>query len=147
MYSSAEPSTSGSSSIWYRDDRRFTAHDVLPLCRAHDWSAARKPRELLVAIKNSHAIVTAWDGPRLVGRANAVSDGSLVVYYPQALVLREYQRRGIGYEMMQRPMSRYSGFHPQVLLADSEAIGFYRRCGFHRAGQTEPMWIYAGCEH
>ena len=23
----------------------------------------------------------------------------------------------------------------------------YRKCGFERAGHTEPMWVYAGTEH
>ena len=27
------------------------------------------------------------------------------------------------------------------------AIDFYRKCGFERAGHTEPMWVYAGSEH
>ena len=28
-----------------------------------------------------------------------------------------------------------------------QAIDFYRKCGFSRAGKTEPMWIYAGHDH
>lgn len=34
-----------------------------------------------------------------------------------------------------------------MLTADGEAIEFYKRLGFERAGKTEPMWIYAGTEH
>jgi hypothetical protein len=26
-------------------------------------------------------------------------------------------------------------------------VEFYRKCGFERAGRTEPMWIYGGHEH
>jgi hypothetical protein len=44
-------------------------------------------------------------------------------------------------------MSRYDGFHQQVLLADGRATEFYRKCGFVRAGKTEPMWIYSGDDH
>jgi len=32
------------------------------------------------------------------------------------------------------------------LLTD-ERFEFYRKCGFERAGKTEPMWIYAGHDH
>lgn len=31
--------------------------------------------------------------------------------------------------------------------ADGRAIAFYESLGFVRAGQTEPMWVYAGDEH
>ena len=29
----------------------------------------------------------------------------------------------------------------------SGILDFYRKCGFERAGKTEPMWIYAGHDH
>jgi ribosomal protein S18 acetylase RimI-like enzyme len=32
-------------------------------------------------------------------------------------------------------------------VSDGRAIDFYRKCGFTRAGKTEPMWIYAGQDH
>ncbi len=34
-----------------------------------------------------------------------------------------------------------------MLVADGRAIDFYKKCGFARAGKTEPMWIYAGQDH
>ena len=27
------------------------------------------------------------------------------------------------------------------------AVGFFERCGFARAGETQAMWVYAGGEH
>jgi len=44
-------------------------------------------------------------------------------------------------------LDRYTGFHQLMLAADGKAIDFYKSVGFVRAGQTEPMWIYAGNEH
>jgi len=35
----------------------------------------------------------------------------------------------------------------QMLTADGKAIDFYKKNGFERAGQIEPMWIYKGNEH
>ncbi len=120
---------------------------VLALYRANDWSAAEKPQSLLSALANSDAVVTAWDGTKLVGLANAISDGHLVVYYPHMVVLPEYQGRGIGRRMMEMLGEKYEGFHQQALLAEREAIGFYEKCGFTRAGKTEAMWIFQGTEH
>ena len=93
------------------------------------------------------SLVTAWDGSKLVGLGNAISDGYLVVYYPHLLVLPDYQRRGIGTRLMQMLMAHYAGFHQHMLTADGLALDFYRKCGFERAGKTEPMWIYAGHDH
>jgi ribosomal protein S18 acetylase RimI-like enzyme len=63
------------------------------------------------------------------------------------LVLPDYQGRGIGTELMRRLLACYRGFHQHMLVADGRAIDFYRKCGFERAGKTEPMWIYAGHDH
>ena len=48
---------------------------------------------------------------------------------------------------MRRLKKKYQGFHQHVLIADGRALEFYRKCGFTRAGRTEPMWIYAGTDH
>jgi GNAT superfamily N-acetyltransferase len=136
-----------SNEIRYSDTRDLLLENVLALYRANEWSAAEKPELLHRALAGSHALVTAWDGPRLVGLGNAISDGWLVVYYPHLLVLPDYQRRGIGTELMQRLLARYAGFHQHILVADGRALDFYRKCGFARAGKTESMWIYAGLDH
>jgi len=133
--------------IQYRLTRELPAEDILAVYRANGWSSAEKPGELLAALANSHTVVTAWVEDRLVGLGNAISDGHLVVYYPHLLVHPDYQGRGIGRELMRRLMKPYAGFHQHMLMADSRAIEFYRKCGFERAGTIEPMWIYAGSDH
>ena len=121
--------------------------EVIELYRANNWSAAEKPQQLLSALKNSHTLVTARISGLLVGIANAISDGYLVVYYPHMLVHPEYQRKGIGRKMMVAMNTIYGSFHQQMLTADGDAIEFYKSVGFVRAGKTEPMWVYAGTEH
>ena len=133
--------------IEYRETRDLPLADVLALYRANEWSSAEKPELLHRALRASHSLVSAWDGDKLVGLGNAISDGCLVVYYPHLLVLPEYQRRGIGAQLLRRLVARYAGFHQHMLVADGRALDFYRKCGFERAGQTEPMWIYAGHDH
>ena len=133
--------------IRYSESRDLPPASVLDLYRANDWSSAQKPDLLHKALLASHSLVTAWAGSKLVGLGNAISDGYLVVYYPHMLVLPEYQGRGIGTELMKRLMARYQGFHQHMLVADGRALDFYRKCGFERAGKTEPMWIYSGHDH
>lgn len=121
--------------------------EVIDLYRANAWSAADKPAQLLLALKNSHTLVTARISDRLVGIANAISDGHLVVYYPHMLVHPEFQKRGIGRRMMAAMQSIYENYHQQMLTADGEAVQFYEALGFKRAGKTEAMWIYGGEDH
>ena len=133
--------------IRYSEIHDLPLENVLDLYRANDWSSAKRPELLHKALLASHSLVSAWDGSKLVGLGNAISDGYLVVYYPHLLVLPEYQGRGIGTELMRRLIARYEGFHQHMLVADGRALDFYRKCGFERAGKTESMWIYAGHDH
>ena len=133
--------------IRFSDAKDVTIDSVLRLYSANRWSSAARPDVLHRALQASHSLVSAWFGKELVGLGSTLSDGHLVVYYSHLLVLPEYQRQGIGREIMRRLMSRYEGFHQQVLIADSRAQAFFRECGFYRAGETEPMWIFAGDEH
>ncbi len=125
----------------------LNANDILQLYQANKWSAAEKPELLLKGLLNSHSLVTAWDGTTLVGLGNAISDGYLVVYYPHLLVLPSYQGKGVGRLIMDKMQEIYKDFHMQMLTADGKAIDFYKKNGFERAGQTEPMWIYKGNDH
>ena len=133
--------------VRYRSTKSLPRAEVLRLYRSVQWSAARKPDRLVRALRRSHSVVTAWVRGSLVGLGNALSDGSLVVYYPHMLVLPEFQGRGIGRELMKRLMKRYRGFHQHILIAEATAVSFYRKCGFKRAGKTDPMWVFKGREH
>jgi GNAT superfamily N-acetyltransferase len=133
--------------IVYSEDRTLPLDPLRELYRANAWSSAEFPEVLQRALLNSHSLVTAWRGGRLLGLGNAISDGFLVVYYPHLLVLPEFQGRGIGSEIMRRLKSKYERFHQHMVVADGGAIEFYRKCGFTRAGGTESMWIYEGSDH
>lgn len=131
------------SRIVYTEDRDLPLECLKALYLANNWSVARGPETLLHALRNSHGLITAWDEGKLVGLANAISDGFLVVYYPHLLVLPDYQGEGIGTEIVRRLTAKYAGFHQHVLIADRECVSFYRHCGFSRAGSMEAMWIHA----
>lgn len=128
-------------------DKNVDEDEVVSLYQANAWSSAEKPKELLAALTNSHSLVLARLDGKLIGIGNAISDGHLVVYYPHLLVHPENQGQGVGRKIMELLKTKYQGFHQQMLTADGEAIEFYESLGFERAGNTEPMWIYAGSEH
>lgn len=121
--------------------------EIIELYTANKWSSAGNPQQLLSALRNSHTLVTARIDRKLVGVGNAISDGHLVVYFPHMLVHPSRHGNGIGRMMMEAMQSVYASFHQQILIADAEATDFYKALGFERAGNTQPMWIYAGAEH
>lgn len=125
-------------------DTELTEDDVLSLYRACAWSAADKPGALMAALRGSHCVLTAWDGQRLIGLGNAISDGALVVYFPHLLVLPEEQGKGVGAALMKAMSEIYRGFHQQVLLSVDNAEPFYRKMGFAPATGVSPLWIYQG---
>ena len=133
--------------VMYSETREIPLDQIVRLYQENDWSSAQKPRQLHDALVSSDSLISAWDGEMLVGIGNAISDGHLVVYYPHLLVLPNCQRRGIGKAIMERLKAKYPGFHQHMLVADRDAVEFYKRCGFQRAGSTEPMWIYEGEDH
>ena len=133
--------------ITISETRDIKIEDILSLYKANEWSSANKPNELYNGLLNSETLITAWEGKKLVGLGNAISDGFLTVYYPHLLVLPEYQGKGIGKLIMVKMQEKYKHFHMQMLTADERSVDFYKKNGFERAGKTEPMWIYQGNEH
>jgi len=121
--------------------------EVIEIYSANDWSSADKPDALMQALRNSHYLLTARKNGKLVGLANAISDGHLVVYYPHLLVHPQFQGQGIGRRIMETMSERYASFHQQMLTADIDAVSFYQEVGFVRAGKTVPMWVYEGEDH
>ena len=127
--------------------KNIKPEEIIHLYKVNNWSSAEKPKELYNALLNSHSLITAWDKDKLIGLGNAISDGYLVVYYPHLLVHPNYQGKGIGQMIMDKMQEKYKGFHMQMLTADGKAIDFYKKMGFEKAGETQPMWIYKGNEH
>lgn len=121
--------------------------EVVEIYAANEWSSAERPEKLIAALRGSESLVTARIDRKLVGLANAISDGHLVVYYPHLLVHPDNQGQGIGALIMAAMRERYNSFHQQMLTADVDSVKFYNRVGFERAGKTVPMWIYAGTDH
>ncbi len=134
-------------SIEIKETKELAQAEIIALYESVDWSSAKKPHKLYQALLHSHSLLTAWDGDRLIGLGNAISDGFLVVYYAHLVVHPDYQGKGVGRMIVERFQEKYGDFHQQILVADGGSIQFYQKCGFERAGQTEPMWIYQGDEH
>ena len=80
-------------------------------------------------LAHANLVVTAWDGPRLVGIARSLTDFAYCTYLSDLAVDLTYQRSGIGRELIRR--TRELGGRATVLLfAAPAAVDYYPRIGF-----------------
>jgi len=86
-------------------------------------------------LQGSSVVVLAIDDAEssVVGFVTAVTDGVLAAYVPLLEVLPEYQRRGIGVELVRRVMERLDGLYMVDLLCDPNMDAFYSRFGMKPA--------------
>lgn len=87
------------------------------------------PDLLRAMIAGARWVISAWDGPLLVGVARGVSDGVSNAYVSTVAVLPSHQRQGIGRAMMTRLLADKPGVKWVVHTSDAgEAL--YRSLGF-----------------
>jgi ribosomal protein S18 acetylase RimI-like enzyme len=109
----------------YRDDHDIDLDQLTILFNAVGWERRTADRERLAQlVRGSMFVVSAWEGDRLVGFARAISDGATNAYISTVAVLPEYQKRGIGREIIRRLVEGRD--HLQfVLHANDNAYPFY----------------------
>lgn len=95
------------------------------------WPKPPSAERHLELLRGSAAVVLAREDPggRVVGFVTAVSDGVLSAYVPLLEVLPEYQRQGIGTELMRRMLDALGDLYMVDLCCDAELEPFYARLG------------------
>lgn len=92
---------------------------LLNLYNDISWTAyTSNPNQLELALKNSLKVWTAWDGDLLVGLARVIGDGSTIIYIQDILVLKAYQRRGIGSHFITTILDEYEDIRQIILLTE-----------------------------
>jgi GNAT superfamily N-acetyltransferase len=83
-------------------------------------------------IERSLAYICAFDGERLIGYVNLAWDGGVHAFLLDTTVHPEYQRRGIGQELVRRAAQVARACSIHVLHVDFEPHlrHFYESCGF-----------------
>lgn len=111
--------------ITYRDTHDVDLDQLTVLFNSVGWERRTTDRERLAQlVRGSLYVVSAWDDDRLVGFARAISDGASNAYISTVAVLPEYQKRGIGRELIRRLLDGRD--HLQfVLHANERAYPFY----------------------
>ena len=94
----------------------------------------RRPLDDRAAMANmlSHGnlVVSAWDGPLLVGLSRSLTDFSFVAYLSDLAVRESHQRRGIGRDLIQQTRDQLGPQCKLVLLTAPLAVDYYPQLGF-----------------
>ncbi|RKN74950.1 GNAT family N-acetyltransferase [Paenibacillus ginsengarvi] len=80
--------------------------------------------------------ITAWDGEKLVGLARAITDFAYCCYLSDLAVDADYQRQGIGAELVRLLRDRLGDQVSLVLLSAPGAIDYYPRIGFEKSDKA-----------
>lgn len=127
--------------IVYKDIKNFNAEDLADLFLSVNWSSGNYPDKLKIAMYNSHSVLSAWDGDKLIGLINCLSDGIMTAYFHYLLIRPEYQCMGVGKNLIDKMLKRYDGYLRKVLIAYDKKIDFYKHCGFEIGKESVPMFI------
>ncbi|MCL1858478.1 MAG: GNAT family N-acetyltransferase [Oscillospiraceae bacterium] len=128
------------SDIIYKDTKDFNAQELQDLFLSVEWSSGHFPDKLVIAMKNSDSVFTAWENNKLVGLINVLDDGVMTAYIHYMLVNPEYQGQGIGKKLICFVKEKYKDYLRICLTAYKHAVGFYESCGF-KTSESKPMNI------
>lgn len=93
------------------------------------WENPPSPETHLALLQGSDHVVLAIEGGRVVGFVTAITDGVLSAYIPLLEVLPEYQGQGIGKELVNRMITKLSGYYMVDLVCGPELRAFYSSLG------------------
>lgn len=90
------------------------------------------PNMLKAAIEHSCFIATAYDYEKLVGIVRAVGDEYSIMFVQDLIVLPEYQRQGIGRQLLKMVIDEYKEVYQLHLLTDNSEKNreFYQSMNF-----------------
>lgn len=83
-------------------------------------------------IENADILVSAWDGEQPVGIARAITDYVFCSYLSDLAVRREYQKQGIGKELINVLRGHLGEEAMLLLLAAPSAMEYYPQLGFEK---------------
>ncbi len=128
--------------ITYSSLRQPTLDQVIELYRASTLGQRRPVDNRHVMegmVDNADLIVTAWDGDRAVGIARTLTDYTYCAYLADLAVHIDWQRRGIGTQLIEATKQLLEPTCFVTLLAAPAANDYYPRVGFDHNPRA---WIW-----
>lgn len=119
--------------IDYRDNALITAEQAIDLYKRSTLGERRPIHNIQTfgaMLKNANLTITAWDGEKLIGISRSLTDFAYVAYLADLAVDQQYQRSGIGKQLIEETKVRLGAECMIVLLAAPKANEYYEHIGF-----------------
>lgn len=125
--------------ITYKDFNILSEEQVKNLYQDASWSNYLLDiKNTMSGIQKSSTVFSAWNQNQLVGMIRGLSDDHTVCYIQDILVLKQFQRQGIGKTLLDKIVKKYPNVKRFVLLTDLEGANeFYLKCGFSETKQLQ----------
>lgn len=105
------------------------------------WAAGRTADDARDMLAHSDLVLSAWDGPRLVGFGRVLTDYVYRASIWDVIVDKDYQGQDIGTQIMQRILSHPSLKRVELFwLCTRDKQAFYEKLGFSAKEQTGMVW-------
>jgi ribosomal protein S18 acetylase RimI-like enzyme len=97
------------------------------------WPNPPQPEQHLTLLQqSSHIVIAQTDDGQVVGFVTAISDGVVAAHIPLLEVLPDFQRQGVGSQLVKRILANLHAYYSVDLVCDSPLGSFYERLGFAR---------------
>ncbi len=127
--------------ITFSDRKDIDPDQLVNLYRQAPWANGRTADDVRIMLAHTDLVVSAWDGPRLVGFGRVLTDYVYRASIWDVIVDKEYQGQDIGTKIMQRILH-----HPDLKrvelfwLCTRDKQSFYEKLGFSSKEQTGMVW-------
>jgi predicted N-acetyltransferase YhbS len=119
--------------ISYHSDRMPTANQVIELYISAELNRPVYDVERIQKMyDNSDLVITAWHGEQLVGVSRSVTDWAFCCYLSDLAIRKEYQKAGIGRELIQLTKEKVGEQSMVLLLSVDTALDYYPRVGMEQ---------------
>ena len=111
-----------------REYTDFNQEEILSLYTSVGWENYTR---------NPQMLERAFEGKQLIGMVRVVGDGASVILIQDLLVRPEYQRKGIGSQLMRAVLERCEDVYQIELMTDNteKTILFYQSLGLKKVDE------------
>lgn len=119
--------------ITYHKNLELSIEQVLPLYESVGWTNyTNNPDQLAQGLRGTLYLLAAYDKDKLVGLLRAVGDGHTIMFVQDIIVLPDYQRQGIGTQLLKQTLDEFKEVYQLHLMTanDEKTKAFYTSLGF-----------------
>ena len=120
-------------SVEYRVNAPIDPDQLLPLYAQASWASNRTAAGIAAMLAHTFIHISAWNGPRLVAFARAVTDTVYRAVVDDVIVDVDHRGQGIGTELMARLGHELRHVEEVFLGCGDPVVSFYERVGYARA--------------